>query len=115
MQNNLEEDLRVSIKNIQFLREFINNIDETCRENLSAITKEIGNKILFMYDNLASSINEQRCINLHIQSEIANMTKEKNSLRHDIKNVAISIKKLETFLGVDPDPKFENLINKNLY
>ncbi len=54
-------------------------------------------------------------MNLHLQMEIANMTKEKNTLRHDIKNLTIGVKKLETQLGVDPDPKFDNLVNQNIF
>ncbi len=115
LQTNLEEDLRISLKNINYLRDTISRIDETTREELSAVTKEIGNKIIFLYDNLATSINDQRCINLHLQMEIANMTKEKNTLRHDIKNLTIGVKKLETQLGVDPDPKFDNLVNQNIF
>ena len=68
-----------------------------------------------MYDNLATSINDQRCMNLHLQMEIANMTKEKNTLRYDIKNLTIGVKKLETQLGVDPDPKFDNLVSQNIF
>jgi hypothetical protein len=62
-----------------------------------------------MYDNLANSINEQRCLNLHLNTEIAAITKEKNTLRHEINNTALAIKKLELILGVDPDPKFDSL------
>jgi hypothetical protein len=115
MQINLEEDLRISMKNIEFLRYAISNLDESSREDLSAVTKDIGNKIIFMYDNLATSINEQRCLNLHFNMEITNMNKEKNTLRHEIKNLTLSIKNMETLLGVDSDPKFDNLTSQNIF
>jgi predicted nucleic acid-binding Zn-ribbon protein len=103
------------LKNINYLRDALSRLDELGREELSAVTKDIGNKIIFMYDNLAASINDQRCMNLHLQMEIANLTKEKNSLRHEIKNLSVSVKKMETQLGVDPDPKFDNLITQNIF
>ncbi len=103
------------MKNINFLREALSRLDEVGREELSAVTKEIGNKIIFIYDNLASSINDQRCLNLHFQMEIANLTKEKNSLRHQVKNLTVSVKKMETILGVDPDPKFDSLVSQDIF
>jgi hypothetical protein len=105
--------LRISLKNIEYLKQSINNIDEKSRENLSNVTKEIGNKIIFIYDNLANAINDQRCENLRLQSEIASLTKEKNSLKHEIKNLVHSLKKLELFMGVEEDPNFENMITQH--
>jgi hypothetical protein len=97
----------MSFKNIEFLREQINNIDDKSRENLSNVTKEIGNKIIFIYDNLAAAINDQRCENLRLHSEIGTITKERNSLKNEIKNLAYAIKRIEVFMGVDPDAKFD--------
>lgn len=110
----MDDDLRTSLRNITHLKEEIIKIDENTKEGLSLITKEIGNKIIHCYDNFSNAINEQRCENLHLQLEIANLNKEKNSLRFDIKNLVNSIKKLETLLGVDPDPKFDHMSSNNL-
>ena len=78
------------------------------------MTKDIGNMIISTYENLAQAINEQRCENLKLQMEAANLNKEKNTLRHDIKNLIISVRKMEAFLGVEADPKFDNTINQNI-
>lgn len=58
---------------------------------------------------MSTSINDQRCENLHLQLEVANLTKEKNSLRFEISNLINNVKKLETFMGVDKDPWFDNM------
>jgi hypothetical protein len=79
------------------------------------MTKEIGNMIISTYENVAAAINEQRCENLKLQMELATLNKEKNTLRHDISNLIISVRKMENFLGVEPDPKFDNTVNSNLY
>jgi len=95
------------------LREAIADIDNKSIENLSTFTKEFGNKVIFVYENMANAINDQRCENLKLQAEIANISREKNSLKHQIKSLVHSIKKLEVFLGVDPDPKFDTMISEN--
>lgn len=112
---NVERDLRTSFKNIEYLKECINKIDEKSREDLSTVTKEIGNKIIFLYDNMAASINDQRSENLHLQLELANLTKEKNTLRHEIKNLIHGVRKMEIFLGVDKDPWFDNMVENNKF
>jgi hypothetical protein len=68
-----------------------------------------------MYDNLSTLINEQRSINLLLQTEISNMNKENASLKYEIKNVSMQIKNIETFLGVDPDPKFDSFLSQNIF
>lgn len=88
----------------------MNEIENLNKENLIEVTKEIGNNIITLYDNLTISINEQRSDNLRLQLEVTNMNKEKNSLRHEIKKVAQFTKKLEQHLGVDSDQKFDNLV-----
>ena len=85
-------------------------VENLNKENLIEMTKEIGNNIITLYDNLTSSINEQRSENLRLQLEITTLNKEKNSLRHELKKVAQFTKKLEEHLGVDPDDKFDHLV-----
>ena len=115
MNFNLEEDFRVSSKNIQYLKDCVNRIDEASREDLSSITKDIGNKIIFLYDNLADGINQQRSLNLFLQTELVNLQMDNNTLSHEIKNLTIKIKKMETFLGVETDLKFDSLISQNIF
>ncbi len=47
--------------------------------------------------------------------EIASLTKEKNTLRHEIKNLINSVKRLEVFMGVDPDLEFDYKVSQNLF
>lgn len=93
----------------------MDKIDNTSKEDLSQVTKDIGNMIISTYESLSQAINEQRCENLKLQMDVASLNKEKNTLRHDIKNLIISVRKLENFLGVKADPKFDNTINTDLY
>ena len=97
------------------MRNLLNSIDESSREDLTEITKDVGNKIIFMYDNMSVLINEQRSLNLLIQTELSGMTKENAGLKHEIRNVAMHLKKIETFLGVDADPKFENFLSETIF
>lgn len=97
-------------KNITYIQKCLNEIENLNKETLIEQTKEIGNIIISLYDNLTNSINEQRCENLRLQVEITNINKENNSLRHEIKKVAHFTKKLEEHLGVDSDPKFDKLV-----
>jgi hypothetical protein len=85
------------------------------REDLSEIAKDIGNKIIFLYDNISTLINEQRSMNLLLQTEMSNVNKENANLKCEIKNVAMQIKKIETFLGVDADPKFDSFLSQNIF
>jgi hypothetical protein len=80
------------------------------KESLVENTKEIGNNIINIYDNMTNLVNEQRSENLRLQFEVINLNKQKNSLRHEIKKLAQQTKKLEEHLGVDPDEKFDNLV-----
>jgi len=112
MRTNFEEDNRISSKNILYLKSSFKVLEDNFREDLSAITKEMGNKIISDYDNYASSINEQKCENLRLQEEIYTLTSEKNSLKHDIKLLINSVKRLENLLGVNPDPKYNSIVNQ---
>ena len=114
MRANLDDDNRKSRKNIDYLKESLNIIDENNREDLSALTKEYGNKIISIYDNLADAINLQKSENLKLQMEIYNIQKHKNELNHEIKLLVNQVRKLENLLGVKRDPKFDNIVNINI-
>lgn len=77
------------------------------RQDLSGIAKDFGNSLINKYEELAEKINEDRCENLRLQLEIASLIKERNSLRHEIKELFAQTKRLEVLLGVTPDEKFE--------
>jgi hypothetical protein len=100
---------------MEYLKQCINNIDETTKEGLSNVTKELGNKIILFYDNLTELINQQRCVNLQLQLEINNLNKEKNSMRNELRTLVSSVKKLETVLGVEVDPKFDCMVTHTIY
>jgi hypothetical protein len=75
-------------------------LDENGRAELSRFTKDSGNKLLNSYERYSKLINEQRCENLRLQYEIGNLVKDKNTIKHDIKNLQNAVQKLETYLGV---------------
>lgn len=106
----MENDLKLIKKNVVYIRQCLTEIENMNKESLVENTKEVGNNIITIYDNMTNSINEQRSENLRLQFEIINLNKEKNSLRHEIKKLAQQTKKLEEHLGVDSDPKFDNLV-----
>jgi len=108
-------DNKISIKNYDFIKAGLKVIDEVTREGLSGVAKDFGNSIIFEYEHLAKQINEQRCENLRLQMEIATLIKEKNSIRHEMKNLYHQVKKLEVCLGATPCPIFENMLNQNIY
>ena len=114
MRLNLEDDNRKSRKNIDYIKENLQIIDENNREDLSALTKEYGNYIISIYDNLADAINLQKSENLKLQMEIYNFQKSKAELTHEIKLLVNQIRKLENVLGVKRDPKFDNVVNINI-
>lgn len=95
-------------KQLKFLQSNLIDIDETSRAKLSSITREIGNTVLNFYEEKSQQINDQRSENLKLQLELANLLKEKNSIEHQVKNLHSSIKKLEEFLGIDPNPEFDS-------
>lgn len=104
----------MSKKNISFIKERLKNSEEDNKDDISNTTKEVANKIVYIYDNLCTAINEQRCENLKLQLELTNLTKEKNSLRYDVDTLTESVRLLENVLGVNQDPIFEaqlSLIN----
>lgn len=107
---NVESELLVMAKNIHYIKQCLNEMENLNKEKLIELTKEIGNNIIQLYDQLNNCINDQRSENLRLQLEITNWNKEKNSLRHEIKKLSQITKKLEEHLGVDPDPSFDKLV-----
>ncbi len=106
-------DNLASLKNIEYLKQSLNYINSITREYLSNEAKDFGNNLINKYEELAQQVNLQRSNNLGLQMEIANLMKEKNTLRHDIKLLFEQVKKLEVILGVKTDPKFENAMNQS--
>jgi len=110
-----ESDNKQSLKNIDSLKSSLSYINEITRQELSNAAKDFGNQLISKYEELAEKVNEERCENLRLQMEIANLIKEKNTLRHDLKVLFSQTRKLEVILGVKPDPKFENIVNQNIF
>ena len=103
-------DLRKGKKNLDVLIKKLIEINDEGKVELSNIAKDISNKIVYIYDNLVTAINEQRSENLKLQLEISNMTKEKNSLRHEVELLTEAVRKLEVSLGVEQSPPFEKML-----
>ena len=85
-------------------------INDIGKMELSNITKDISNRIVYIYDNLCTNINKQRSENLRLQIELVKATKEKNEIRHEVELLTEAVRKLEVSLGVDNDPGFETMM-----
>ena len=110
LNQDLAIDLRKGKKNLDVLIKKLIEINDEGKVELSNIAKDISNKIVYIYDNLVTAINEQRSENLKLQLEISNMTKEKNSLRHEVELLTEAVRKLEVSLGVEQSPPFEKML-----
>ena len=110
INQDLAIDLRKGKKNLDVLIAKLIEINDEGKVELSNIAKDISNKIVYIYDNLVTAINEQRCENLKLQLEISKITKEKNSLRHDVELLTEAVRKLEVSLGVEQSPPFERML-----
>ena len=110
INQDLAIDLRKGKKNLDVLIKKLIEINDEGKVELSNIAKDISNKIVYIYDNLVTAINEQRSENLKLQLEISNMTKEKNSLRHEVELLTEAVRKLEVSLGVEQSPPFEKML-----
>ena len=110
INQNLAIDLRKGKKNLDVLIKKLIEINDEGKVELSNIAKDISNKVIYIYDNLVTAINEQRCENLKLQLEISNITKEKNNLRHEVELLTDAVRKLEVSLGVDQSPPFERML-----
>lgn len=115
MNKDLANDLKVSKKNINHLINLLVEINDIGKTELSNITKDLSNRIVYIYDNLCTCINEQRSENLKLQIEIIKATKEKNEIRHEVELLTEAVRKMEVSLGVDNDKGFETmmLLTKN--
>ncbi len=92
--------------NINFLRQYLKQIENDTLDELSEITKAIGSQVLNLYDEAAIGINDNKTENLAKQVEIENLIQENNNLRHQISVLLVSVEKMENFLGVKPSDKF---------
>ena len=110
INQDLAIDLRKGKKNLDVLIQKLIEINDEGKVELSNIAKDISNKVIYIYDNLVTAINEQRCENLKLQLEISNITKEKNNLRHEVELLTEAVRKLEVSLGVDQSPPFERML-----
>ena len=110
INQDLAIDLRKGKKNLDVLIKKLIEINDEGKVELSNIAKDISNKVIYIYDNLVTAINEQRCENLKLQLEISNITKEKNNLRHEVELLTDAVRKLEVSLGVDQSPPFEKML-----
>ena len=110
LNRDLANDLRSGKKTLDNLIKKLVDINDEGKIELSNIAKDISNKIVYIYDNLVTAINEQRCENLKLQLEITKMTKEKNNLRNEVELLTEAVRKLEASLGVDESRPFEKML-----
>lgn len=110
INQDLANDLRTSRKNINHLINLLVEINDLGKVELSNITKDLSNKIVYIYDNLVTNINEQRSENLKLQIELAKALKEKNEIRHEVELLTEAVRKLEVSLGVEQDTAFETML-----
>ena len=110
INQDLANDLRTSRKNINHLINLLVEINDIGKVELSNITKDLSNKIVYIYDNLVTNINEQRSENLKLQIELSKALKDKNELRHEVELLTEAVRKLEVSLGVEQDTAFETML-----
>ena len=110
INQDLALDLRKGKKKLDVLIKKLIEINDEGKVELINIAKDISNKIVYIYDNLVTAINEQRCENLKLQLEISKITKEKNNLRHEVELLTEAVRKLEVSLGVEQSPPFERML-----
>ena len=84
LNRDLANDLRSGKKNLENLIKKLIDINDEGKIELSNIAKDLSNKIVYIYDNLVTCINEQRSENLKLQLELAKASKEKNELKHEV-------------------------------
>jgi hypothetical protein len=84
------------------LRQFLKQVENDTLDDLSQMTKNLGARLLDLYDEAAIGINDNKTENLAKQVEIENLVMENNNLRHEINLMMNNLEKLESFLGVKP-------------
>ena len=110
INQDLANDLRKGKKNMDTLINKLIEINDEGKIELSNIAKDISNKIVYIYDNLVTAINDQRCQNLKLQIELSKASKEKNNLKHEVEMLTEAVRKLEVSLGVDQSTPFEKML-----
>ena len=111
INQDLANDLRSNKRIMDVLINKLVDINDEGKVELSNIAKDLSNKIVYIYDNLVTCINEQRSENLKLQLELAKASKEKNELKHEVELLTEAVRKLEVVLGVDQDNAFEKMLN----
>jgi hypothetical protein len=81
-------------------------VENDTLDDLSGVTKNLGARLLDLYDEAATGINDNKTENLAKQVEIENLVQENNNLRHEVNLMVNTIEKLENFLGVRPTDRF---------
>jgi hypothetical protein len=107
INQDLANDLRSNKRIMDVLINKLVDINDEGKVELSNIAKDLSNKIVYIYDNLVTLINEQRSENLKLQLELAKATKEKNDIKHEVEVLTEAVRKLEVALGVEQSGAFE--------
>ena len=94
LNRDLANDLRSGKKNLEVLIKKLVDINDEGKIELSNIAKDLSNKIVYIYDNLVTCINEQRSENLKLQLELAKASKEKNELKHEVELLTEAVRLL---------------------
>jgi hypothetical protein len=84
----------------------MNHVENETLDDLSNITKTLGDTILCLYDNISTGINDNKTENLAKQQEIEMLINENNILRQNVAMLLGHLEKLENFLGVKPTERF---------
>jgi hypothetical protein len=107
INQDLANDLRSNKRIMDTLINKLVDINDEGKVELSNIAKDLSNKIVYIYDNLVTLINDQRSENLKLQLELAKATKEKNDIKHEVEVLTEAVRKLEVSLGVEQSGAFE--------
>jgi hypothetical protein len=91
---------------MNFLKDSMNHLENETLDELSNITKTLGDTILCLYDTISVGINDNKTENLAKQQEIELLVNENNILRQDVATLMNYLEKLENFLGVKPNERF---------
>jgi hypothetical protein len=75
-------------------------------DDLSNVTKTLGDTILCLYDTISTGINDNKTENLAKQQEIELLVNENNILRQEVATLMGYLEKLENFLGVKANERF---------
>lgn len=114
INQDLANDLRKGKRNLDVLINKLIEINDEGKMELSNIAKDISNKIVYIYDNLVTAINEQRTEHLKLELELSKALKEKSDIKHEVDLLTEAVRKLEVALGVDKNNAFEKMLQYSL-